>query len=532
MKRAIAITVLLLQLLVSTTGTVSSFPLATAQDSGVKINWNFTINASGSANVTAIVTDIAKSEISFYLPKTYDSLSIIPPLNHTVMPKPGYSYEELSIQCDSANKLNFSYTWPDAAIEYQGRFYFAGQEKPYVEHGSLKILLPTICSILWIEGYSDFTGNKTNELNFKIDSTQTIPSFSYTFERMPKSEITSKNSQHITLKYYKVMTGEPWIDKTLEIIESQWNWLKNTLNGTLDQVEVAFAPYGYNDLGTKKGGLCYYNSRSIEVVATAQFGIGLNVDETTLVLHELTHAFTPLFEYLPSFYSEAIAQDLSYDALRRTHLNTSADGCEENQFNYAYTYGVQGGVIDYIWHWHWGDDIYNNRTITWVCYGTATFIGDYITHKYGHSAYNRLDNILNKTKIDILYGEQKLAKFMEYLSEACGCDVSKILNTLPLLITRWFDAYNLCKKYCGFKLDITGPYTASAQPEVDEMILSATKEYNNRNYEDSIEKFHRIAEYIENLRRQDANFWQNCAFFEFIIIVLIVLFILYFVSHG
>ena len=523
MKRALAVTVLLLQLLASTPRTISFFPLAMNPDSGVRMNWTFTINASGSTEVTVIVTNIVQSEITFDLPKTYNDLRISPPLNHTVTPKPGYSWDELGIQCGSVNRLNFSYTWPDGAVEYQETFYFAGQEKPYVTHGNLKILLPTVCSVSWIEGYSDFAGNLTDELNFKIDFIQPVPSFSYTFEHMPKSEVTSKSSEHITLKYYKIMAGAPWIDKTLGIVESQWSWLKNTLNGTLDHVEVAFAPYGYNDLGTKKDGLCYYNSRNIEVVATKQFEIGLNADATALVLHELSHAFTPLFEDLPAFYSEAIAQDLSYDALRRTYLNTSADGREEDWFNCAYEYGVQGGFLDYIWHWYWGDAIYNNEKITWACYGTVTFIGDYITHKYGYSAYNRLDSILNKTEIDTLYGDQKLAKFVEYLSEACGRNMTKILNTLPFLITRWFDAYNLRIKYHSYKLEVTGPFTASAQPEVDEMTLNATEEYNNRNYEDSIQKFNRIAEYVQTLRSQDASFWQNLVIIEFMTFVLIVL---------
>lgn len=522
MKRALAVTVLFLQLLASTR-TISSFPLAMNEDSGARMNWTFTISASGSTEVTVIVTNIAQSEITFDLPKTYNDLRISPPLNHTVTPKPGYSCDELEIQCDNVNKLNFSYTWSDGSVEYQEMFYFAGQEKPLVRHGNLKILLPTACSVSWIEGYIDFAGNLTDELNFQIDFIQSVPSFSYTFEHMPKSEVTSEGSEHVTLKYYKIMDGAPWINKTLEIIESQWSWLKNTLNGTLDHVEVAFAPYGYSDLGTKFDGFCYHNSRNIEVVATEQFEIGLGAVATAVVLHELSHALTPLFGSLPSFYSEAIAQDLSLDALRRTYLNISADGLEEDRFNRAYKYGVQGGLLDYIWHWDWDDAIYNDAKITSACYGTVAFIGDYITHKYGYSAYNRLDSILNKTAIDTLHGDQKLAKFVEYLSEACVDNMTDILNTLPFLITRWFDAYNLRNHYSSYELELTGPFTASAQSEVDEMILDANEEYDNRNYEDSIEKFNRVEEYIQTLRSQDANFWQSIVIIESGTFVLIVL---------
>jgi len=487
---------------------------------GVEINWNFVIEASGRTKLSLTATNIAQSEIAFDIPKTCQDLRITPTLNSTIKPLPGYSFDELNIHCENVDHLNLSYVWPDGAVQYEEAFYFAGQEKPYVAHGKVAIRLPKNCSVFWIEGCNDFTGNVTDELIFTVDSIQPIPSFNYSFPDLPQPEVASRISEHATLHYHRIMEGKPWIDNTIEIVEEQWSWLKTTLNGTLNHVNITFAPYGYKDLGTKKGGFCYDNTRNIEVEATRQFGIGFNGEDTAIVFHELVHALTPLFEDLPAFYSEAIAQDFSYDALRRTELNVSAESCEETWFDCAYEYGVQQGLFDYIWLWDWNDMIYDNTNISWACYGTVTFIGDYITHHWGYTYYTKLNDVFNKTEIRALYGGQKLAKFIEYLSEACSCNMTRILDTLPYLVTRWFDAYNLRNEYRGYKVEIIGPFTKSAQPIVDEMILNATSEYNNRNYEAAIQKFRQIKEYVETLRRQDISYWKSIAILEAIIFAI------------
>ena len=479
--------------------------------SEVEINWDFVIESSGGTKVYLTATNITQSEITFDIPKTCQDLRITPMLNNTIKPLSGHSCDELRIQCENVDQFNLSYVWPDGAVQYEGTFYFAGQEKPRVDPGTITIRLPKNCSVLWIEGYNDFTSNVTDELTFKVDMIQPIPSFSYSFPSVPQPEIASRISEHVTLHYHPTMEGKPWINTTIGIVEEQWSWLKTTLNGTLNHVDITFAPYGYNDLGTKKGGLCYPNSRNIEILATRQFGIGFNGGDTAVVFHELAHAFTPLLEVLPSFYSEAIAEDFAYEVLRRTELNASADSCEERRFHDAYEYGVKQGLFDYIWLWNWDDTIYDNPNIMWACYGTVAFMGDYITHHWGYMFYKRLNDIFNKTVISVLYGDQKLVKFNAYLSEACSCNMSRILNTLPYLVTRWFDAYNLHNEYRDYKIEITGPFTESAQPTIDQMILNATNEYNNRNYEAAVQKFKEIKELVETLRSQDVWLWKNIA---------------------
>ena len=528
--RRFPIVVLCLQLIIIQLQSQNAFVLNPV-GSEVEINWNFVIEPSGGTKVYLTVTNINQSEISFDIPKTCQDLRITPMLNNTIRPLSGYSYDELRIQCENVDQFNLSYVWLDGAIQYEGTFYFAGQEKPYVDLGTITIRLPKNCSVLWFEGYNDFTGNVTDELTFKVDMAQPIPSFSYSFPDVPQPEIASRISEHVTLHYHPTMEGKPWVKKTIEIVEEQWSWLKTTLNGTLNHVDITFAPYGYNDLGTKKGGLCYHNSRNIEILATRQFGIGLIGQDTAVVFHELAHAFTPLLEVLPSFYSEAIAEDFAYDVLRRTELNASADSCEEMRFYNAYEYGVKQGLFDYIWLWNWDDTIYDNRNITWACYGIVAFIGDYITHHWGCAFYENLNDIFNKTEIRDLYGDQKLAKFIEYMSEACSCNMTRILNTLSYLVTRWFDAYNFRNEYRGYKVEITGPFTKSAQPTIDEMILNATNEYSDRNYEAAIQKFKQIRGYIETLRSRDisywreARFWKNIAILEVIVFATIVLLI-------
>jgi len=503
--------------------------------SEIRIDWSFSIETSGQTKVSITTINIAQSEIVFDVPKTYENLRITPALNSTIEPLPGCSFDELKIQCKNVDQLNLSYVWPDGALQYDGAFYFAGQEKPYVAHGKVTIRLSKNCSVLWIEGNNVFTGNTTDELNFEVDMMQPIPSFSYSFPDLPQPEFTTRTREHVTLNYHPTMEGKPWINKTIEIVEEQWSWLKNTLNGTLNHVNITFAPYGYNDLGTKKGGICYSDSRNFEVVATRQFGIGFNGEDTALVLHELTHALTPLLEDLPSFYSEAIAQDFAYDALRRTELNSSAESCEEGWFNCAYEYGVREGLSDYIWLWSWNDTIYDSRNITWGCYGTVAFIGDYITQHWGYLFYDKVNDIFNRTEISRLNDDdQKCAKFVEYMSEACSCNMSRILSILPYLVTRWFDAYTLRNEYRDYNVEIGGPFTESAQPIVDEMILNATNEYNSRNYEAAIQKFKQTIEYVEILRSQDvsylteqASLWKNTALLEAILFVAGLLFVIF-----
>ena len=316
---------------------------------GVKNSWNFIVEYSGRTKVSLTTTNIDQSEIGFSLPKTYQDLRITPMLNYTIKPLSGRCCDELNIKCKNIGQINLSYIWPDGAVLYKGAFYFAAQEKPLVAHAEVAIRLPNNCSVFWIEGYNDFTGNITDELIFKADMIQPVPSFGYSFPSPPRFEFTSETSEHVNLHYHQSMEGKPWINRTIEIVEEQWSWMKTTMNGTLNHVNITFAPYGHNDLGTKWSGLCYPYSRSIEVVATRQFGIGFSGEDTALILHELTHALTPLLEDLPAFYSEAIAQDFAYDVLRRTELNASADSCEEAWFTCAYEYGVQEGLFDYIW---------------------------------------------------------------------------------------------------------------------------------------------------------------------------------------
>jgi hypothetical protein len=524
LTKSLVIIVLCLQLTISPLRTSGALILVLGSGE-VEANWDFEIEVSGKTEVHLSATSIAQFEITFHVPKTCQDLKITPALNSTIKPLDGHSFDELNINCRNVDRLNLSYVWPDGAVQFDGSYYFAGQEKPHVGPGNVAVQLPTNSSVFWIEGFSDFAGNVTDRLTFKIDAIQPIPSFGYSFHDLPQPEVATRTSEHVTLNYHPTMEGKPWIDSTVEIIEEQWSWLKTILNGTLNHVSITFAPYGYKDLGTKKAGFCSFGDRNIEVAATNQFGVGFDGADTAIVLHELTHALTPLLEDLPAFYSEAIAQDFAYDALRRTELNASADSCEETWFNYAYEYGVKQGLFNHIWVWHWDDTIYDNSKIAWACYGTVAFIGDYITHNWGHAFYRKLNDIFDETEINGLPGDERRAKFIEYMNEACSCDISEAFDVLPYLIARWFDAYKLRNEYRDYKIEMTGPFTEYAQPTIDEMILNASNEYNSRNFEVSAQKFRQIREYVEELERLDASYWtEQAKLWRTIAILEVVLF--------
>jgi len=494
-------------------------------DNGPQFDWKVVVEKSGSANVAVAITNGGQDSLTLYVPKTCQNLQIVPTLNYTLSLLSGNSYDELQVDCERTDQFNLSYVWPDGAVQYNEKFYFAGQEKPYVQKGEIAISLPEASFVHWIEGYDHFSGNTTNDLTFAVDSLQAIPSFSYTFPNMTQIAMITRTSKHVTLTFYPIMEGKPWIDKTTEIVENQWNWMRNILEGTINQVNITFAPYGYNDLGTKFGGFCYYSTRSIEIVATNQFGIGGDGWATATLLHELTHALTPLPEAFPSFYSEAIAQDFSYDALRRTELNASADPCEENQFTNAFEYGVKEGLLHYIYDWKWRDEINDNTTISNACYGTVAFAGDYFAHRWGYEYYHKLINVFNSTEIASLPDAQKLPKFLEYMSLACGCNVTQIMDTMPYMITRWSDAYNFRNEFLNYKLNSNGPFTESAQGTVDSMVKNATQQYDARNFESAISGFSQVKEYVDDLQSQDTSYWkEQTALWQKIALVAVVAF--------
>jgi len=224
------------------------------------------LNSLGSANVTALVANFNASALEFQLPKSYQDLKISSDVNSIITEVNGSSYDLLTINNVSASSLGFTFAWPDAAVQYRDVFYFAGQEKFEVGPCNITVWLPKKASVFWIEG-SNLTGTY-ERLSFERKRWELLPSFSYSFVGQPKLTMSLETSNHTNLHYYPIMVGKPWINRTLDIIEQNWNWLKTVLNGRINSVNVTFSPYGYNDLGTKKSGLCYYNSRNIEVVAT------------------------------------------------------------------------------------------------------------------------------------------------------------------------------------------------------------------------------------------------------------------------
>jgi len=366
----------------------------------MKVNWHFIVDTFGDTYVAVSVDNIIASSLDFKLPKTYESLGITPNAYYTIVPENSASWDRLRIHNINVTSLTFNFNWPDGAFQYKGWFYFAGQENFELSitpaFGNITIELPRNTWEILIDE-PDFTQPNNYTLVFAYSDTRQIPHFRYRLTEQSSVDVLQlETSEHVNLRYHPVMAGKPWINKTVEVIEQTWSWLKTTLNGTLNPVNLAFVPYGYNRLGTTFGGFTYYGSRNIEIVATSQFGMGFDDEDTALLFHELTHAFTPLLEDLPSFYSEAIAQDTSYDALKRTDLNSSAESLEERSFEIAYE-GV--GFLHYIWIWKWNDTIYNNPVILPAAYGITAFLGDYMTHLGGYQAYNRLDQIFNKTAI-------------------------------------------------------------------------------------------------------------------------------------
>lgn len=503
------------QLLAATAGLNSYQANILNQTGDPRVDWFFAVNSSGSTSVTVLVDDVSESELQFCLPKTYQSFKISSDMNYTITETNGSSYNLLTICNISVSSLSFTFTWPDGGIQYKDVFYFAGQEKFEVGLGNVTVWLPKKASVFWVEG-SNITGDY-EMLSFECKKWDLLPSFSYSFVGQPRINMSLRTSDHVNLQYHPVMIGKPWINKTVETIEQNWNWLKTTLNGTIDQVDITFAPYGYNDLGVKKGGLCYYNSRDIEIVATEQFGIGFNGWNTALVLHELSHAFTPLLEDLPSFFSEAVAEDCSYAALKRTDLNETADSLEESRFADAYWHGVQQGLLDYIWLWKWNDTIYDNFTITKTCYGISAFVGDYIVHHWGYAALRKLNAIFNKTEINALNESQRFMKFAEYLSLACNFNMSEIFSNLAILINQWNDAYHMCALAQNYEVTVIGPFTWHISSKLENLVKDANFEYNYRNYNLSISKFDEARALV------NSGYWQSldCLFWLVVTMVIV-----------
>jgi len=483
-------------------------------EGGMNENWVFVVETSGTTHVTVTVEDITRPNLSFQLPKTYDLLSVRPTMGYTIAPENGSSWDWFTILDINVTSLTFTFIWSDGAVLHEGWFYFSGQESFCLgtteTSGNITIELPNNTLQILIDE-SNYTQLSNNTVVFSYSGEREIPHFKY---RLTEQEFNGifelETSEHVNLHYHPVMAGEPWIGKTLEVVEQTWSWLKTTLNGTLDYVNVTFVPYGYNKLGTTFGGLTYGGSRNIEIVATKQFGIGFKGGVTALLFHELSHAFTPLLEDLPSFYIEAIAQDLSYDALRRTNLNSSADSLEEQEFENAYE-GV--GFLHYIWIWEWNDTIYNNPDILSATYGVVAFLGDYMTHLGGYEAYNRLDNIFTKAEISTLIESQRLIKFTQYLSQAFYCNMTEVLDDwhLQTLIAKWKEAKDL--RSLEYKLEIIGPFTWYASSKFVGVVDQANYEYDQRNYDLA------ITEYKNAKALMISNLWPALDFVFWIVVV-------------
>ncbi|MCJ7423693.1 hypothetical protein MUP01_05430 [Candidatus Bathyarchaeota archaeon] len=469
--------------------------------------------------MAVLVWDINDSALEFQLPKSYQELKISSGINGTITEVNRSSCDSLTINSISASSLNFTFAWPDAAVQYNDTFYFAGQEKFEVGLSNITVRFPKKTSVFWVEG-SNLTGTY-EMLSFERKRGELLPSFSYSFLDQPKVNMSLETSSHVDLHYYPIMVGKSWINRTLDFIEQNWNWLRTTLNGSINSVNVTFAPYGYNDLGTKKSGLCYYNSRNIEIVATQQYGIGLDGFITAVVLHELTHAFTPLFEDLPSFYSEAIAEDFSYEALRRMSLNETADSLEESRFADAYWNGVQRNLMNYTWMWKWNDIIYDNYTITSACYGVSAFIGDYILHHWGYTPLDRVNSLSNKIEINSLNETQRFSKFVEYLSTAYDENMSEILSNVAILINQWNDANHMREE--SYTVAVSGPSTLYISQNLETLVKEANDHYNNRNYDLSIGKFEEARNLVNSELWQwlDYTFWISVALVVVCVIVLV-----------
>ena len=144
----------------------------------------------------------------------------------------------------------------------------------------------------------------------------------------------------------------------------------------------------------------------------------------------------------------------------------------------------------------------------------------------------KLNDIFNKTEILRLHGDQKLAKFIDYMSEASNCNMTITLSNMHFLIIRWFDAHCLLNEYRNYKVETRGPFTESAQHTIDTMILNATDEYNARNYEAALQKLTQVKEYIDAVLMEEASYWreqaklwQYVAIFEALAFILLLLYI-------
>ena len=515
--KILALMVLLsLQLLIATSfGDHQSSALST--DGGMKVNWLFVVDASGNTSVTVTVEDIIEPNLYFQLPKTYDLLSISPTVNYSIAPENSSSWDWFRIRDINVTSLVFTFTWPDGAVPHRGWFYFSGQESFYLGNteasGNITIELPKNTWRTLIDE-PNYTQLSNDTVVFGYSGKREIPHFKYRLTEQTFNDVFElETSEHVNLRYYPVMTGKPWINKTLEVIEQTWPWLKTTLNGTLNWVNVTFVPYGYNRLGTTFEGFTYGGYRNIEIVATKQFGIGFDGEVTALLFHELSHAFTPLLEDLPSFYSEAIAQDISYDALRRTNLSSSAESLEELWFESAYE---SIGFLHYTWIWNWNDTIYNNPVILSTVYGVAAFLGDYMTHLGGYEAYNRLDNLFNKTEISALDEPQRLIKFTEYLGQAFNYNMTEVLDDwyLQTLIAKWKEAKDL--RSWAYKLEVIGPFTWYASSKLVDLVNQASYEYNKKNYDLAISK------YRDAKALMISSFWPSLDYVFWIAVVVVV----------
>lgn len=488
-------------------------------DGSMKVNWLFVVGTSGCTNVTVTVVNITEPNLYFQLPKTYELLSISPTVNYAITPENGSSWDWFEIRDINVTNLTFTFTWPDGAVLYKGLFYFSGQESFYSGNtkasGNITIELPKNTKRILIKepNYAQ-VGNNTVVLVYS--SKREIPHFKYFLTEQSFNDVFELEiSEHVNLRYHSVMAGKPWIVKTLEVIEKSWSWLKTTLNGTLSHVNVTFVPHGYNRLGTTLEGFTHDGSRNIEIVATKQFGIGFDGRVTSLLFHEISHALTPLLEDLPSFYVEAIAQDLSCDALRRTNLNSSADSLEELWFESAYE-GIEFEILHYTWIWNWNNTIYKNPVILSTVYGVAAFLGDYMTHLGSYLAYNRLDNIFNKTEISALDEPQRLIKFTEYLSQAFNYNMTEVLTDgyLKTLITKWKEAKDL--RSWEYRLEVIGPFTWYASLKFVNLVNQANYEYNKRNYDSAISK------YMDAKALMISSFWPTHDYVFWIVVVVVV----------
>lgn len=483
---------------------------SSTNEGGATANWLFKLGALESASVVVSVNDITEPTLQFMLPKTYEALRIDPSIDFNVKPENGSSWDWLIINNTGFSSFTFTFTWPDAALLFEDWFYFSGQESLWVGYtessGHIIVELPETASQILIDEPDTQISNNVVSLHYS--EKREVPRLKYKLTQQPSFDsFESKTSEHVTLRYHRLMRDKPWLQNTVSLIEQNWNWAKALLNGTLSRVDVAFVPYGYRDLGKKYGGVTYDGSRNIEIAAIHQFGIGFEGWNTALLFHELTHAFTVWMEYLPHFYLESIAQEVSYDALRRINMTVSASWLEQSNFADAYE-GIQADLLKYIWIWEWNDTIYDNPTITKAVYGVATFLGDYMVHLAGYAAYNRVAVIFNRTEIESLNESQKLVKFTQYLSIAFNHNMTQLLSNLESLVFQWKKANDL--RLQNYTIEVSGPFTWSLKSRIDDLAENGALLYEKRAYQSSANKFEEAQASLANAGSQrfiDFVFW-------------------------